>query len=76
MLKQWVGLSALGHKVNNNSNEFDNALQTAIESFQKENNLEVNGTFDKKTNEKFTQALVNKANKEDTVLQKLLKKLN
>ncbi|WP_427707828.1 S41 family peptidase [Staphylococcus parequorum] len=71
-----VGLSALGHKVNNNSNEFDNALQSAIESFQKENNLEVNGTFDKKTNEKFTQALVNKANKEDTVLQNLLKKLN
>ncbi|MEB8173224.1 S41 family peptidase [Staphylococcus equorum] len=71
-----LGLSALGHKVNNNSNEFDNALQTAIESFQKENNLEVHGTFDKKTNEKFTQALVNKANKEDTVLQKLLKKLN
>ncbi|HLR18312.1 MAG TPA: S41 family peptidase [Staphylococcus sp.] len=71
-----IGLSALGHEVNNSSNEFDNALQSAIKSFQKENDLDVNGKFDKETNKKFTQQLVDKANKEDTVLQDLLKKLN
>ncbi|WP_432755933.1 S41 family peptidase [Staphylococcus pseudoxylosus] len=71
-----VGLTALGHKTSNESNEFDSSLETAIKSFQKENDLKVNGTFNKETNEKFTQQLVNKANKEDTVLNKLLKILN
>ncbi|RIM38672.1 serine protease, partial [Staphylococcus cohnii] len=51
-------------------------LEDALKSFQKKNNLDVNGTFNKSTNEKFTQQLVEKANKEDTVLNELLKKLN
>ncbi|PHK49190.1 S41 family peptidase [Staphylococcus edaphicus] len=71
-----VGLNALGYHVNNESTEFDTELEKALESFQKNNNLTVNGQFNKKTNEQFTQQLVVKANKEDTVLNKLLKILN
>ncbi|MDW4274261.1 PDZ domain-containing protein [Staphylococcus saprophyticus] len=71
-----VGLNALGYHINNQSTEFDSELEDALKSFQKKNNLDVNGTFNKSTNEKFTQQLVEKANKEDTVLNELLKKLN
>lgn len=71
-----IGLSALNYETNNNSKNFDNDLVEAVKSFQKDNNLTVNGKFDKQTNDKFTQALVNKANKEDTVLKTLLNKLN
>ncbi|WP_251942952.1 S41 family peptidase [Staphylococcus sp. Marseille-Q5304] len=70
-----VGLSALGFKVDDQSNEFNHSLKNAITSFQKENNLQETGTFNKKTNEKFTEQLVKKANKNDTVLNKLLKKI-
>src|SRR5699024_2566779 len=70
-----VGLSALGYQTNNKSQIFDENLADAIKTFQKDNRLTVNGKFDKQTNNKFTQALVDKANKEDTVLQTLLKKL-
>ncbi|PTJ81234.1 serine protease [Staphylococcus succinus] len=70
-----VGLSALGYNIDNHSKTFDSNLESTIEAFQKKNNLDINGTFDKKTNEQFTKQLINKANKEDTVLQKLLKKL-
>ncbi|WP_436952123.1 S41 family peptidase [Staphylococcus shinii] len=71
-----IGLTALGHETSNESTEFDSSLENAIKSFQKENDLEVNGTFNKETNEKFTQQLVNKANEEDTVLNKLIKIIN
>ena len=71
-----VGLNALGYHINNQSTELDSELEDALKSFQKKNNLDVNGTFNKSTNEKFTQQLVEKANKEDTVLNELLKKLN
>ncbi|MEB7038129.1 S41 family peptidase [Staphylococcus gallinarum] len=71
-----IGLTALGFKVDNESEKFDSSLATAIKAFQSKNDLTVTGEFDKKTNEKFTQELVNKANGEDTVLQNLLQKLN
>lgn len=71
-----IGLTALGYKVNNESNQFDSELESAIKSFQKDNHLEVTGKFDKKTNDKFTQELVEKSNKHDTVLDKLLKNLS
>ncbi|MBC8780736.1 MULTISPECIES: S41 family peptidase [Staphylococcus] len=70
-----IGLTALGYKVNNESNQFDSELESAIKSFQKDNHLEVTGKFDKTTNDKFTQELVEKSNKHDTVLDKLLQKL-
>lgn len=70
-----VGLTALGYKVDNESNEFDSSLENAIKSFQKDNNLIMDGKFTKQTNEKFTQQLVDKANEQDTVLNTLLKKL-
>ncbi|SCT05728.1 S41 family peptidase [Staphylococcus caeli] len=71
-----VGLTALGYKVDNESNDFDNSLENVIKSFQRDNNLNVDGKFTKQTNEKFTQQLVDKANEKDTVLNTLLKKLN
>lgn len=70
-----IGLTALGYKVDNESNKFDSNLESAIKSFQQDNHLDVTGQFDKKTNEKFTQELVEKSNKHDTVLDKLLDKL-
>src|SRR5699024_7232313 len=71
-----IGLSALNYETNNKSKIFDNDLEDAVKSFQKDNNLTVTEKYDKQTNNKYTQALVNKANKEDTVLKTLLNKLN
>ncbi|MDU6093227.1 MAG: peptidoglycan-binding domain-containing protein, partial [Staphylococcus lugdunensis] len=62
-------------KVDNESKDFDDNLEQAIKAFQQDNNLTVNGQFDKETNDKFTVQLVEKANKEDKVLNELLKKL-
>ncbi|MWF63161.1 serine protease [Staphylococcus haemolyticus] len=70
-----IGLDALGYDVNNDSKQFDTQLESAIKKFQSEHELSVNGKFDKKTNEKFTQLLVEKANKEDKVLDELINKL-
>lgn len=70
-----IGLSALGYDVNNESTQFDSELKSAIESFQKDNHLTVNGEFNKETNNVFTEKLVDKANKEDKVLDTLLDKL-
>ena len=70
-----IGLDALGYNVNNDSKQFDTQLESAIKKFQSEHELSVNGKFDKKTNEKFTQLLVEKANKEDKVLDELINKL-
>ncbi|RIM65917.1 serine protease, partial [Staphylococcus arlettae] len=50
-------------------------LTEAIKKFQKDQKLTVNGNFDKETNNKFTEMLVNKANEKDTVLDELLDKL-
>lgn len=70
-----IGLDALGYDVDDESNQFDTQLETAIKSFQSDHQLQVNGKFDKETNEKFTQLLVEKANKEDKVLDDLINKL-
>lgn len=70
-----IGLDALGYHIDNETNQFDSELQSAIKKFQSDNHLTSTGKFDKKTNEKFTQLLVEKSNKEDTVLDKLLNKL-
>ncbi|SGX29199.1 S41 family peptidase [Staphylococcus argenteus] len=68
-----IGLSALGFKVDNESSKYDSALENQVKAFQQENKLEVNGKFNKETNNKFTELLVEKANKNDDVLDKLLK---
>ncbi|PTF04661.1 serine protease [Staphylococcus devriesei] len=70
-----IGLDALGYHTNDESNQFDTDLEQAIKQFQTDHSLTTNGKFDTKTNEKFTQLLVEKSNKEDTVLDKLLDKL-
>ncbi|BGE82439.1 S41 family peptidase [Staphylococcus petrasii] len=70
-----IGLNALGYKVNDESNQFDSNLSTELKAFQSDNHLPTTGKFDAKTNDKFTQLLVEKSNKEDTVLDKLLDKL-
>ena len=68
-------LDHLGYQIDNETNIFDEQLESAIKTFQQDNNLKVNGNFDKKTNDKFTEKLVEKANKKDTVLNDLLNKL-
>ncbi|MBE5673038.1 S41 family peptidase [Staphylococcus sp. SS35] len=70
-----IGLSALGYNVDNESSKFDTALENQVKAFQQDNKLEVNGEFNKETNNKFTELLVEKANKHDDVLDKLLKLL-
>ena len=50
-----IGLTALGFKVDNESKSFDTSLESAIKAFQKDNDLTINGEFDKETNDKFTQ---------------------
>lgn len=70
-----IGLNALGYKAGDENKDFDAQLKSAVEEFQKENDLSVNGTFDKETNQRFTEKLVDKSNKEDEMLDTLLKKL-
>ncbi|HFQ5611782.1 TPA: S41 family peptidase, partial [Staphylococcus aureus] len=67
-----IGLSALGYKVDNESTQFDQALENQVKAFQQANKLEVTGEFNKETNNKFTELLVEKANKHDDVLDKLI----
>ena len=43
-----IGLTALGYKVDNESNKFDSDLESAIKSFQRDNHLDVTGQFDKR----------------------------
>ncbi|UMT79574.1 S41 family peptidase [Staphylococcus roterodami] len=70
-----IGLSALGYNVDNESSKFDTTLENQVKAFQQDNKLEVNGEFNKETNNKFTELLVEKANKHEDVLDKLLKLL-
>lgn len=70
-----IGLTALGYKIDNESTTFNSALKSEIKAFQKDNHLNVTGKFDKQTNDKFTQQLVEKSNRNDTVLEQLLDKL-
>ena len=49
-----IGLKALGYPIDNETNIFDEQLESAIKTFQQDNNLKVNGNFDK-TNDKFTE---------------------
>ncbi len=67
-----IGLSALGYKVDNETTQFDQALENQVKAFQQANKLEVTGEFNKETNNKFTELLVEKANKHDDVLDKLI----
>ena len=55
-----IGLSALGYKVDNESTQFDQALENQVKAFQQANKLEVTGEFNKETNNKFTELLVEK----------------
>ncbi|HCU8411273.1 TPA: peptidoglycan-binding protein, partial [Staphylococcus aureus] len=50
----------------------DQALENQVKAFQQTNKLEVTGEFNKETNNKFTELLVEKANKHDDVLDKLI----
>lgn len=59
-------------KVDNESTQFDKALENQVKAFQQANKLEVTGEFNKETNNKFTELLVEKANKHDDVLDKLI----
>ena len=43
-----IGLKALGYPIDNETNIFDEQLESAIKTFQQDNNLKVNGNFDKK----------------------------
>lgn len=70
-----IGLNALGYDTGNDNDEYTSELKSVVETFQKENNLSVNGQFDKATNKKFTEKLVEKSTKDDEVLKTLLKKL-
>ena len=56
-----IGLSALGYKVDNESTQFDQALENQVKAFQQTNKLEVTGEFNKETNNKFTELLVEKS---------------
>lgn len=47
-------------------------LENQVKAFQQTNKLEVTGEFNKETNNKFTELLVEKANKHDDVLDKLI----
>ena len=42
-----IGLSALGYKVDNESTQFDQALENQVKAFQQTNKLEVTGEFNK-----------------------------
>ena len=42
-----IGLKALGYPIDNETNIFDEQLESAIKTFQQDNNLKVNGNFDK-----------------------------
>ena len=70
-----IGLNALGYHTDDESKTFDSNLERQVKAFQKDHHLDETGAFDKSTNEKFTQALVDKSNKHDTVLDDLLHKL-
>ena len=70
-----IGLNALGYHTDDESKTFDSNLERQVKAFQKDHHLDETGEFDKSTNEKFTQALVDKSNKHDTVLDDLLHKL-
>lgn len=70
-----VGLDALGYKIASTDNQYDASLKAAVIQFQKANDLKVTGEFDKQSNQKFTQLLVEKAAKEDPVLDKTIKQI-
>lgn len=67
-----IGLNALNYHTDSQNSQFDNSLQTAIKQFQKSEKLKVTGAFDKETNRKFTERLVEKAHKEDSMLEKTI----
>ncbi|WP_026048949.1 S41 family peptidase [Staphylococcus massiliensis] len=70
-----IGLEALGYYKGDDKPVFDKDLEQAIMTFQQDEKIELTGTFDKETNERFTEKLVEKANKHDAVLDQLLKQV-
>ncbi|MGJ5711965.1 S41 family peptidase [Staphylococcus auricularis] len=70
-----VGLKALDYQIDNQSTQYDAELVAAVKDFQQQHDLDVTGEFNKKTNETFTQQLVEKANDDDVVLDKMLERL-
>ncbi|MCS4485421.1 S41 family peptidase [Staphylococcus americanisciuri] len=70
-----IGLNALGYDVGDINESFDTTLQNAIQSFQADQKLDADGTFNRETNQKLTEQLVKKASEEDVMLQRTLEKL-
>ncbi|REH89812.1 serine protease [Staphylococcus felis] len=70
-----IGLKALNYDINNLNNFYDESLEQAVISFQKQNNIPVNGEFDSETNRAFIEQLVQKSSQEDSVLDKMIQKL-
>ncbi|UWF55788.1 S41 family peptidase [Staphylococcus hyicus] len=70
-----IGLNALGYQIDTTDTNFDSSLRVAVIQFQEAHQLKTTGEFDKQTNHKFTQLLVEKATKEDPVLEKTIKQI-
>ncbi|PNZ27889.1 serine protease [Staphylococcus rostri] len=70
-----IGLDALGYNVGQINENFDTTLESAIQSFQADNKLENDGTFNRETNQKMTEQLVKKASEEDVMLNRTLEQL-
>ena len=70
-----IGLDALGYSSGTQNEQFDSRLQETIKKFQSTHDLNITGEFDKQTNQKFTELLVEKASKEDPMLEKTIQKL-
>lgn len=70
-----TGLDALGYDVGEMSENFDSTLEKAVRSFQSDQKVESDGVFNRKTNEKLTEQLVNKSTEEDVMLDRTLKKI-
>ncbi|GGB06075.1 peptidase S41 [Macrococcus hajekii] len=64
-----LGLEALGYDAGKVDTEFDAQTQAAVQNFQYENGLEVTGTMQGKTTDKFTELLRKKLESDDPQLQ-------
>lgn len=68
-----IGMAALGYNIDGEDEVFNQNLKDEIESFQKDENLEINGIFTGKTTEKFIELIRDKIQKEDSQLEKTIK---
>lgn len=64
-----TGLSALGYDVGKVDTQFDDDTAAAMQAFQTDHDLEVTGTMQGKTTEKFTELLRLKLEKNDPQLK-------